>query len=256
MREEAFPHNKVPFSNGTQPFFPRGANVPLRFWLRLPLHWDGGDRHPLLVFLHSHGGNHRLPWSLPELRTLRQKFLEAGFICVSPDLGPNHWMNAPTRAKLGKLLDFLLARWPIDEQRIHLFGLSMGGSGSLVFAIHHPERVRKVGSAMGVTDFTRYYAEGHYRDLLCQAFGGSPAEVPEIYQSQSALGGLDRLAGVPVLILHGTEDSTVPLWNARDFVVGMRSLGHEVTYFEIKGRGHGPGIVQGYEEEIVKFFRS
>jgi len=240
---------------GTQVYFPPGADEPVRFWLRLPFSWEEGKAYPLLVFLPSHGGNHRWPWSSPALKTLRQKLLRAGFICVSPDLGPNHWMNAPARAKLAGLLDFLLIRWPIDGQRVHLFGLSMGGSGSLIFAAHYPERVRKVGSAMGVTDFTRFYAEGHYQASLCQAFGGSPDEVADIYRAQSVLWNIDRLAGVPVLILHGTGDAIVPLWNARDFVARMRAAGQEVTYFEIEGRGHGPGIVEGYEEEIVNFFR-
>lgn len=241
---------------GTQIFSFPGTAEPVRFWLRLPSSWNDGGAHPLLVFLSSHGGNHRWPWSSPELKLLRQELLQASFICVSPDLGPNHWMNAQARSKLAGLLDFLLTRWPIDGQCIHLFGLSMGGSGSLIFAAHYPDRVRKVGSAMGVTDFTRFYAEGPYQACLRQAFGGGPDEVTDIYREQSVLWNIDRLAGVPVLVLHGTEDAIVPIWNARDFVARMRAAGQEVTYFEIEGRGHEPGIIQGYEEEIVNFFRS
>jgi dipeptidyl aminopeptidase/acylaminoacyl peptidase len=240
--------------NGTHTFYPPGADAPERFWLRQPEGLDHRQRHPLLVFLHGHGGNHRLPWSLPELQTLREGLLAAGFICVSPDFGPNHWMNAAARHKLAALLDLLPARLPVDPQRVHLLGLSMGGAGGLIFAAHHPGRVRSVCTAMAVTDFPRFYAEGRYQALLREAFGGSPAEVPEVYRAQSPVHCLERLAGVSVLVLHGTEDDTVPVWHAREFVARRRAAGQSVAYREVEGIGHQPEIVHGYEAEIVRFF--
>jgi dipeptidyl aminopeptidase/acylaminoacyl peptidase len=48
-----------------------------------------------------------------------------------------------------------------------------------------------------------------------------------------------RLAGVPVLVMHGDSDPVVPVEQSRAFVDRCRAAGGTVEYVEYEGEGHG-----------------
>jgi acetyl esterase/lipase len=60
--------------------------------------------------------------------------------------------------------------------------------------------------------------------------GGAPDEVPDHY----ALGNPIRRVplGVPILLVHGTADETVPPRRSRDFATAARAAGDDVTLVE------------------------
>lgn len=46
-------------------------------------------------------------------------------------------------------------------------------------------------------------------------------------------------AGVPFLVIHGTADRTVPVYQGDSFVAALKKAGADVTYLRVEGAGHG-----------------
>jgi len=63
-----------------------------------------------------------------------------------------------------------------------------------------------------------------------ELMGGGPDEVPERY----AVGDPMQLVplGVPILLVHGAQDATVPVKRSRRFAQAARAAGDDVTLIE------------------------
>lgn len=225
------------------------------YWLELP-QMKPGKKHPLILHFHGHGGG--TPPAIANIQTepfarFRQLALERGYILAAPAYGRSSWMNASGRRIARDFLRFLVKHLPVDTARVYSTGVSMGGGGALTFAMFYPRRVAAVVDFMGVTDFVRFYDAGFYHDSLRGAFGGTPEDVPEVYREQSAALNAQKLADIPVMIIHGDADRTVPVWNSRILCSALEAAGGTVKYIEVPDGTHRNEIVQGLEEEILDF---
>ena len=57
----------------------------------------------------------------------------------------------------------------------------------------------------------------------------------------------------PFLIIHGDEDSTVPVSQSRLFAAALKAAGVDVTLDVVEGRGHGTGGPR-FKPMIKEFF--
>ena len=93
----------------------------------------GNGPLPVMVFLHSlsMGGN-----GAPHRRR------EEGFLPLFLIDHCRTWWEGRTEARINAEVDFLLrcGQYPVDPERIYLGGQSMGGHGTIVNALRHPER--------------------------------------------------------------------------------------------------------------------
>lgn len=93
----------------------------------------GNGPLPVMIFLHSlgMGGN-----GAPHRRR------EEGFLTIFLIDHRRTWWEGRTEARINAEVDFLLncGKYPIDPERIYLGGQSMGGHGTIVNALRHPER--------------------------------------------------------------------------------------------------------------------
>ena len=101
-------------------------------------------------------------------------------------------------------LDKTLAEEPVDEDRVYLTGLSMGGFGAWFLAAHAPERFAGVVPVCG---------------------GGHASLAP-------------RLRDVPIWTWHGDADRAVPVRFSREMVRAVRQAGGIAHYTELPGVGH------------------
>jgi dipeptidyl aminopeptidase/acylaminoacyl peptidase len=78
-----------------------------------------------------------------------------------------------------------------------------------------------------------YAPGGAVFDLM----GCAPSDAPD---ERYALGNPIRRVplGVPILLLHGEADETVPPRRSRDFAAAARAAGDDVTLVEPPGTGH------------------
>jgi dipeptidyl aminopeptidase/acylaminoacyl peptidase len=116
----------------------------------------------------------------------------------------------------------------------------------------HSARVQGVVAFNGVFDFRTLNtsgATGPRHDLL----GGDP----RLEQEASPLQQADASAA-PTLLLHGTDDQTVPFAQAEAFERRLRELGVRVELGAAPGAGHGyfnrPPHFQPTLERMTRFF--
>jgi len=126
---------------------------------------------------------------------------------------------------------------------------SMGGTSNLIYAALHPEMVSGVVALCPATDLASYcdwcraYQSGVWReiyDAIVLAYGGSPADVPDVYAAHSALNGADRLK-MPVAVVHGTADEIIPVSQSRRFA-GAKANSSSFLYIEIPDGDHDSPI--------------
>jgi dipeptidyl aminopeptidase/acylaminoacyl peptidase len=171
-----------------------------------------------------------------------------------PELGTDHWMNDHAQHTLDAIIADAGANNPIDLNIVHTMGTSMGGGSALAYAIHRPDLVRSVCSFLGISDFAQWVGENpKYLSSVSAAYGGTPAEVPEAYRKTSAMENLDAFKNIPVFLVHGAADTTVPPSQSRQLAAALGAKGYEVTLREAEGTGHDDAAVTPFQEEIVGF---
>lgn len=160
------------------------------------------------------------------------------------------WVIAPTNRrrfgfdweKQGKVnalntLSHAIDHLSLDSDRIYLTGHSMGGHGSWVAAVSHPHLFAALGPSAGWTSFDIYTPFVSRMDHLL----GSPDNLQLLYaglQPTRTLSLVENLNNMPVFILHGGNDKSVPVDHPRLFYQRLSQLNYEVTYLEEPGKGH------------------
>ena len=117
---------------------PTGKKVSVRYWQFVPADYDGRKKFPLMLFLHGSGERgHNLElvkkWGPPRIVMRRQDF---PFVLISPQCPEDTRWNVD---ELYHLMDHVSGYLMIDQQRMYVTGLSMGGTGSWHMMDRYPE---------------------------------------------------------------------------------------------------------------------
>jgi predicted peptidase len=210
----------------TYVFAETGQSIP--YALFVPSGYDATRKWPLIVALHGLGRPYDWMMGYEGMIDFAQR---DGFIVVSP-LGyhPRGWYGsrgtglagnsqpappaAPLPANLGELsekdamnvLEIVKRDFSIDENRVYLWGHSMGGAGTYHLAAKHPH----LWAGLAVA---------------APAPSAAPTE-------------LESFRHVPILVLQGDDDRSVPVARTREWVAKMRELGMEHVYIEVEGGDH------------------
>jgi predicted esterase len=187
--------------------------------LYLPRKLDGAKKHPLVISLHEADSNYRLNLRLVFGRGIRPGQNEVEAFRIFPPLPDlNYIVACPlARGTMGyqgiaekdvyDVLADVQKRFPIDEDRIYLTGLSMGGGGALWLGLTRPGIWAAVAP-------------------LCP----TPPD------------GADELApnalNFPVHLFHGEKDPLVSVDVSRKWQRNLLRLGVDVEYIEYPGVRH------------------
>jgi predicted peptidase len=226
-------------------FAATGVTIP--YALFVPSNYDASRPWPLIVGLHGLGRPYDWLMGYDGIIDFAER---DGYIMVTP-LGyhPRGWYGSrghgiPPGAEqgqpagvalppnLGELSEqdvmqvLAIARrdFNIDASRIYLWGHSMGGAGTYHLAAKHPD----LWAALAVAAPAPFVSPDHL----------APAR------------------HIPILVLHGDEDRTVPVARTREWVAKMRELGMEHVYVEIKGGDHSLFISKNRQtmSKVFSFF--
>ncbi len=188
-------------------------HLRVQYLLFLPLQYPARPRKrwPLILFLHGAGerGTDLSKVSIHGPPKLVQNQPDFPFVVVSPQC-PNgqHWSNDLLLA----LLDDVVQRYRIDQHRLYLTGLSMGGYGAWRLALARPERFAALAPLCG---------------------GG---EVLPIF-----LASVERrraLRTLGIWAFHGAKDPVVPLSESERMVEALRKVGAQPKLTVYPESGH------------------
>ncbi len=237
---------------------PMGAEESAAPYLLLIPEHSSATRSSLLVYLYGAGGSHTgYNLATEAYAAFRKGLAHRGSFILVPELGPKHFMNAQAKRRLDSILDRVLREYPIDPQRVHLMGTSMGGGSALAYAIYRPGLARSVCAVIPMTDLALWYRQAEsYRPDLARALGGTPEEVPEAYASFSALYNVDAFRRTPVFLIGAEKDDKVPPEHARLLAERLSAKGYPVTYREAADVGHANEAFTPFGEEVLAFLEA
>ncbi len=163
---------------------------------------------PAVVMAHGLFGDENVMWQF-------EKTLPSGVVAVSPrapvEVGGGFGWNPPSPAGRGvggevalrEFVSRLPEVYPVDPSRIVLMGFSQGAAMCYALALSEPALIAGVAALAGF--------------------------LPDGARQWIAPG---RLAGKPVFIAHGAEDTAVPIEAAVSARDAMSTCGADVTYAE------------------------
>jgi predicted peptidase len=179
----------------------RTRTVDLNYLLFLPKGYDpkGTKKWPLMLFLHGAGERGTDVWKVavhgpPKQVTSNPDF---PFILVSPQCPDDRiWSNDD----LLVLLEEMTRKHSVDESRVYLTGLSMGGYGTWSLGLAHPEKFAAIAPICGGGDMISVLLAGRDRgpalkSLGVWAFHGGKDPVVPVEESERMIGALKK-AGV------------------------------------------------------------
>jgi hypothetical protein len=216
-------------------FFSDADDTEQPYGLYLPKNFDANKKYPLVMMLHGAGSNHRLALRRVfgksnangetdvEATRYFPEWNDVDFIVASPYArGTAGYQGIPENDVYAVLAD-VKKRFPIDEDRVYLTGLSMGGGGTLWIGLTRPD----IWAAIAP---------------VCPAPpAGTEAFAP-------------NALNYPVHFFQGGADPVVKPEGTRNWVKKLQDLGTNVAYDEFPGVQHDSWVPAYKDEAIFKWF--
>lgn len=186
------------------------SGVTLPYRLYVPEEMEAGKNYPLVLFLH--GGGERGDDNMAQMLAndgacvwIRQQLEGAGEKCfvLAPQCPKDgYWMEKHLLA-VKEALEQVVTKYPVDESRVYLTGMSMGGGGCWRMNYMFPETFAAmvpICSAAGVLE---------------------NREIDQTAADQAA----EAFVGKPLWIFHAADDVVVPVGTSRALVRALEKRG-------------------------------
>lgn len=226
--------------------------------MTLPPDFDPSKKYPLIVYYY--GG------TVPSDRTLYhpyspQIFASRGYVVYvlnpSGTIGygqefsarhVNAWGEKTADEIIEGTKKFCEAHPFVDSKKIGCLGASYGGFMTMLLQTRTDIFAAAVSHA-GISNVTSYWGEGYwgYSYNAIAAAKSYPWSDPEIYHRNSALLNADKIK-TPLLLLHGTADTNVPIGESIQLFNALRMLGRTVEFVQVEGANH---VVTEYDKRRV-----
>lgn len=192
------------------------------------------EPRPALIYLHP-GPRQR---KFPSFDPLRQYYVSRGFVRLDPNYrGSSGYGKEYMELDDGErrfdaiedvkaAADWLADQETVDGDRIVLVGLSYGGFLTLAGMTEWPERFAAGVAVAPIANFRTYLENtSPWRRKNREAEYGSLEADRDLLRELSPIHDIDRLRS-PLLVIHGTEDTTVPVQETEQ--ISEKSQKHDV----------------------------
>ncbi|MDQ1681098.1 MAG: hypothetical protein QOI42_1957 [Frankiaceae bacterium] len=210
--------------------------------------YRAGTSAPGPAVVHLHGGPEAQ--ERPLYNPLFQALVQSGISVFAPNVrGSSGFGQAFENADNGPLrfgaitdvaacADHLVATGIAEAGRVACAGRSYGGYLTLAALVWHPEKFAAGVDVCGMVDFASFYAHTEPW-IAAAAYGkyGHPVHDAQLLHDLSPLHRMDRLRA-PLLVVHGANDTNVPLIEAEQTVAAARVRGVPVDYLLFDNEGH------------------
>ncbi|GAA1263815.1 hypothetical protein GCM10009665_61680 [Kitasatospora nipponensis] len=136
-------------------------------------------------------------------------------------------------------IDLLVAEGVADPRRLAVSGWSHGGFMA-AWAVGRTDRFKAAVMGAGISDWGSQAGVGDWGIMDAELGGGTgwDGPGPHLHDLRSPISYASRIR-TPVLILHGEEDTNVPLGQAVQFHRALRHFGVEHEFVVYPREGHG-----------------
>jgi predicted peptidase len=182
------------------------SHHPFYYVEYLPKDYDPAKEYPLVFFLHGAGERVQDPHQAMfhgYMKYVREQGKEYPFIFIAPQCIGNAYWGSYTES-LSAFLDYILETYAVDRRRVYLTGLSMGGTGTWMFAMARPNTFAAIMPVCG---------SGIYWNVA-------------------------NLLKTPIYMVHGDCDTCVPISGSVEMLTSINSRGGNAKLKICYGVGH------------------
>ena len=172
----------------------------------LPVDYDETKKYPLVFFLHGagqRGDDLDVAMEHGYMKHVREDGTQYPFIFIAPQCPKEKYWGCYTESLIA-FLNEMITELSVDEKRVYLTGLSMGGTGTWMLAMACPEKFAAIAPVCG--------------SGICW-YGGVLKEVP-------------------IYAFHGDCDTTVPVTESVYMVSRVNAYGGHAKIKIYYGCGH------------------
>jgi predicted peptidase len=183
---------------------------------------DTAEKLPLFVFMHGAGERGNADGSEIDaiakhgfFQQIKENNSEFPFIMVAPQCPHNEYWGGYIES-LNKFLDYIIENNNVDTDRIYLSGLSMGGTGTWLWALDAPDRFAAIAPVcgQGINWYSYKLAE-----LPVHTYHGDIDHIISVHESVEMVSSINRRGGNAVLTLyHGVKH------NAWDYAYDQKMI--------------------------------
>jgi predicted peptidase len=177
-------------------------DIRMNYLLYLPKDYGKADKKwPLILFLHGageRGDNIELVKKHGPAKLVAEG-KDFDFIIMSPQCPQESWWPSMTE-DLKLLVDDIAGKYQVDQSRMYITGLSMGGYGTWSMIIKYPEMFAAAAP-------------------IC---GGGDTVLAKF-----------RLAKIPLWVFHGAKDEVVPVSKSQEMVDAVKAAGNKNVKFTV-----------------------
>ena len=221
--------------------------LELTGWLYRPR--GGRAAAPAPYVLDFHGGPEGQ--ARPTLNVTTQALLARGIGVFAPNVRgssgfgkrfvnlDNGALRANAVRDIRSCVEYLTARRIADPRRVGIMGGSYGGYMVMAGLADYPELFAAGVNLFGVVNFATFFKNTEpWMAAISTVEYGDPATEAELLRRLSPLNRVDKVTA-PTLVLHGANDTNVPVVEAEQVVASLKRRGVPVEYVRFPDEGHG-----------------
>jgi len=219
--------------------------VKLSGWLYRPTDQSG----PMPLVFNYHGGPEGQ--SRPTMNTTAQALVSSGIAVFSPNVrGSSGYgkafmamddgaKRAGSFADIKASTDALVAKGIADPSRLGIMGGSYGGYMVMVGITEYPSMFAAGANLFGIVNFESFFRETEpWMAAISTTEYGDPVTQADMLKNLSPIHKLDKIT-TPLFVLHGANDTNVPVVEAEQIVASLEARGVPVKYTLFPDEGHG-----------------
>jgi dipeptidyl aminopeptidase/acylaminoacyl peptidase len=219
--------------------------LELSGWLYLPKDFKA----PGPVVLSFHGGPEGQ--ERPAFRADYQALVASGIAVFAPNIRgssgfgkefmslDNHAGRFDANKDIKAAADFLVAERIGAKGRLGIMGGSYGGYVVMVAVTDYPDTFAAGANLFGMVNFETFFAQSTpWMGAISTGEYGDPKTQLQLLKDLSPIHKLDRVK-TPLLVMHGANDTNVPVVEAEQVVAALKKQNVPVEYVLFPDEGHG-----------------
>ena len=156
-------------------------------------------------------------------------------------------------------VDYVVKAGVADPRRIGIMGGSYGGYMVMAGLIEYPELFAAGANLFGIVNFETFFKNTQpWMAAISKIEYGNPETEAEMLRKLSPIHRIDRIKS-PTIVLHGANDTNVPVIEAEQVVESLKRRNGPVEYILFADEGHGwrktPNRIRS-AVSIVRFFET